>query len=140
MPSHSNVRSTIQRLGRDLNADLIAFDDLHRSRAGLLDYWGLITAITGDFAINGKQWARLPNKCRSVTVLHARRVDLGFRKHAKGVDQNVPLAAPDLLASVVAALRRASGPVFTDWLSMLANDGWSSRPSSCRVRQYSDHE
>src|SRR5690606_38880860 len=35
-------------------------------------------------------------------ILNTGRVDLHFQKHAQGVDQNMPLAALDLLACIVA--------------------------------------
>ncbi|WP_186806601.1 hypothetical protein [Rhizobium leguminosarum] len=55
---------------------MIAFDNLHRSRACLFDRWALIAAIAADFFDEWKAVGQLvEDKCRSVAILNARRVD-----------------------------------------------------------------
>ncbi len=48
------------------------------------------------------------------------------------VDDQMPLAAADLLTGIVAAWTPAS-VVFTDWLSTMPAEGLASRPSNSRA-------
>jgi hypothetical protein len=59
---------------------------------------------------------------------------LDAQHEAEGVGDEVALAALDPLSGVNPTISRASGPVFTLWLSMIAAVGLSSRPSSSRLR------
>jgi site-specific DNA recombinase len=66
-----------------------------------------------------------------VAVLDVGGVDHHDHQQAERIDEDVPLAAADLLAGVVAADPLFS-VVLTDWLSMIAAEGWRCRPSACR--------
>ena len=95
MPSHASVRSTIQRFGSTLKANLIAFDDLHRSRACFFNPGSLIAAIAADFLDEGKAIGEfVENEGCPAAILNTRRMDLRLEKHAQRVDQNVPLSGP----------------------------------------------
>jgi YD repeat-containing protein len=66
-------------------------------------------------------------------ILQARRMHQDDQQQAELVDDDVPLAAVDLLARVIPADPPFS-VVFTDWESMIATDGAGSAPAPVRTR------
>jgi hypothetical protein len=62
-------------------------------------------------------------------------MDDGLEQQALGVDQDMTLLAPDLLATVIARRVNAAPPfsaLLTLWLSMIAALGLASRPANSR--------
>jgi len=62
-------------------------------------------------------------------------MDEGVEQQALGVDQDMTLLAPDLLAAVIARRVNAAPPfsaLLTLWLSMIAALGLASRPANSR--------
>ena len=75
---------------------------------------------------------RLEDQLGPLVVLDAGRRDDHRQDQAEGVDEDVPLAAVDLLPRID-AVRAPLSVVLTDWLSMTAAEGWRwQRPSATR--------
>ena len=118
------------------------FDDLDRPGSGLCDRLRhlrpLIAGIGEDALDEGEQaaGASIEDQARAVAILHAGRVDDDVQQEAERIDEDVPLAARDLLARIK-ALRIDRRPPFCAalalWLSMIAADGLASRPSRSRT-------
>ena len=71
----------------------------------------------------------------TIAVLNVRCMDDGLEQQAFGVDQDMTLLAPDLLAAVIARRVNAAPPfsaLLTLWLSMIAALGLASRPANAR--------
>jgi hypothetical protein len=120
---------------------LRALDDLQLPCAGLGDERGhdrsLVGAIGEDALDEGEQTTgSTQQQIRAVAILHAGRMDHDVQEEAERIDQNVPLAARDLLARIE-ALRIDRRPPFCAalalWLSMTAAEGLASRPSFSRT-------
>lgn len=96
---------------------LVTFDDLQGPGADLGDVCGehrsLIGGIGEDALDEGEAAARAPieDESRAITVLHIGRMDDDVQQEAERVDEDVPLAARDLLARIV-ALRVERGAPF----------------------------
>jgi len=95
--------------GQDNEAvQFIAFDDLQLPGAGLCDGGGrlrpLVTGIGEDTLDEGEQatGAAIENQFRAVAVLHVGRMDDDIQEQAERVDEDVPLAARDLLTRIEA--------------------------------------
>lgn len=92
----------------------------------------------GEDALNeGERRARPAQQLiGAVAILHIGRVDRHVQQQTERVDEDVPLAACDLLTRIE-ALRVDQRPPFCAalalWLSMIAADGLASRPSRSRV-------
>jgi len=86
----------------------IAFDDLQLPGAGLCDGGGrlrpLVTGVGEDALDEGEQatGAAIENQFRAIAVLHVGRMDDDIQEQAERVDEDVPLAARDLLARIEA--------------------------------------
>lgn len=121
---------------------LVTFDDLQFPGAGLGDGCGcfpsLVAGIGEDALDEGKKATRTTIKDQpgAIAVLDVGRVDDDVQQETERVDKNVPFAAFDLLARVV-ALRIDRGPPFCAPLalcaSMMATVGLASRPAFSRV-------
>ena len=99
----------------DETMQLIALDDLQRPGAGLGDGRGglgsLVAGISEDALDEGKEAARasIEDERRAVAILHIGGVDDDIQQEAERVDENMPLAARDLLACIKALrVERAS--------------------------------
>jgi hypothetical protein len=126
----------------DEAVQLIALDDLQRPGAGLGDSVGrlraLIAGIGEDTFDEGKQPACTPveDQPSAVAILHVGRVDDDVQQEAERVDKDVPLAARDLLARVIARRIDRSPPFCAPlalWASMIAAVGLASRPACSRT-------
>ena len=128
-------------LGQDDEAvQLDALDDLQLPGAGLGDDGGhdrsLVAAVGEDALDEGKQTTGSAQQIEgAVAILDAGRMDHDVQEQAERIDENVPLAARDLLARIE-ALRIDRRPPFCAalalWVSMTAADGLASRPSFSR--------
>ena len=93
------------------------FDDLNRPGSGLCDrrghLWPPIAGIGEDALDEGKQaaGAAIEDQARAVAILHASRMDDDVQQEAERIDEDVPLAARDLLARIE-ALRVERGAPF----------------------------
>ena len=121
--------------------ELAALDDLDRPSPGGGNRSGharsLVAAIADDPLDEGEQAACTPQRfVGAVTILDVGRVDEDAHEQAERVDEDVALAARDLLARIV-ALRVDRGPPFCAALalceSMIAVVGLASRPSCSRT-------
>lgn len=96
---------------------LAALDDLERPRAGLGYGCGercaLVAGVGEDALDEGEEAARadIEDEPCAVAVLHRGRVNDDVQEEAERVDEDVPLAARDLLARIV-ALRVERGAPF----------------------------
>ena len=117
-----------------------AFDDLQLPGAGLGNDGGhlrpLIAAIGEDALDEGEQTAGpAQHQTRAVAILHVGRMDHDVQQEAERIDEDMPLAARDLLARIE-ALRVDRRPPFCAalalWLSITAAEGLASRPSFSR--------
>ena len=120
--------------------ELGALDDLQLPGAGLGDdgrhLRSLVRGVGEDALDEGEQPTRSTQQFVSaVAILHRGRVDHDVQQETERIDENVPLAARDLLARVVPP-RIDRGPPFCAalalWLSITAADGLASRPSFSR--------
>ena len=121
---------------------LITFDDLELPGAGLGNGCGgarsLIAAIGEDALDEGEEATRaaVEDQPGTIAILDVGRVDDDVQQEAERVDKNVPFAAFDLLARIV-ALGIDRGPPFCAPLalcaSMMATVGLASRPAFSRV-------
>lgn len=96
---------------------LVTLDDLQDPGAGLGDGCGqcrsLVAGIGEDALDEGEEAARAPveDEPRAIAILHVGRMDDDVQQEAERVDEDVPLAARDLLARIV-ALRVERGAPF----------------------------
>jgi len=88
---------------------LIALDDLQHPGAGVCDRGGDPPSRMAALD-EGEEAARAldEDKARAVAILHIGRMDDGVQQEAERVNEDMPLAACDLLAPVT-ALRRSGG-------------------------------
>ena len=122
----------------------VALDDLDLPGPGLCDGLGgfraLISSVGEDTLDEGEQAARasIEDQPSAITILHVGGMDDDIQQEAERVDEDVPLAALDLLARVIAR-RIDRRPPFCAalalWLSMIAAVGLASRPSCSRSRR-----
>ena len=117
------------------------FDDLDLPGAGRGGHRGhprpLVAAIGEDAVDEGEQAAGSTQQIEgAVAILHAGWMDHHVQEEAERIDENVPLAARDLLARIE-ALRIDRRPPFCAalalWESMIAADGLASCPSRSRT-------
>ena|SRR5262249_50211986 len=93
---------------------LLALDDLQRPGAGVYARGGDppsgIAGIGEDALDEGEKAAHAldEEKARAVAILHIGRMDDGVQQEAERANEDMPLAACDLLAPVT-ALRRSGG-------------------------------
>jgi hypothetical protein len=96
---------------------LVAFDDFQLPSAGLGDSRGglcsLIAGIGEDALDKGKKATGTPieNERCTIAILHIGRMDDDVQQEAERVDENMPFAAPNLLARIK-ALRVERGAPF----------------------------
>lgn len=118
-----------------------ALDDLQPPGAGLRHRGSHlrppVAAIGEDTLDEGEQSARAVQQFdRAVAVLHIGRMDHDVQQEAERVDEDVALAARDLLARIE-ALRVDRRPPFCAalalWLSITAAVGLAARPSFSRA-------
>jgi hypothetical protein len=117
-------------------------DDLDQPGTGLrhaLRETRALVAAIGEDALDEREEpprARVEDEHRAVAILDIGGMHNDVEHQAERVDKNVPLAARDLLARIV-ALRIDRGPPFCAalalWLSMIAALGLASRPSRSRT-------
>ena len=130
-------------LGKNDEAmQLVAFDDFDGPGADLCDggshRLSLVAGIGEDALDEREQTARaaVEDQADAIAVLHVGGVNDDVQQEAERVDKNVPFAALDLLARVI-ALRVDRGPPFCAPLalcaSMIATVGLASRPAFSRV-------
>ena len=117
-----------------------AFDDFQLPGAGLGDDCShlrpLVAAIGEDALDEGEQTTgSTQQQIRAVAILHVGGMDHDVQEEAERIDEDMPLAARDLLARIE-ALRIDRRPPFCAplalWLSMTAVEGLTSRPSFSR--------
>lgn len=130
-------------LGQDDEAMAFsAFDDLELPGTGLGNRSSglrpLIAGIGEDALNEGEQTPGAPIKhqSRTVAILHVGGMDNDIQEQAERVDENIPLAARNLLARIEALRVEPSAPfcaALALWLSMMAAVGLASRPSCSRV-------
>jgi hypothetical protein len=100
----------------DKTMSIAALDDLQAPRASsgdeLCRLWSLVTGI-GENALDKREGSPRPaqNLARAVAILHIRGVDDHAQQEAPRIDQDVALAAGDLLARIK-ALRVERGAPF----------------------------
>jgi hypothetical protein len=126
----------------DKLAQLVALDDLDCPGAGVggsqSDTGSLVSGIGEDAKDERKQRARsfVQQQRRAVAVLNISGMNRDAQQQAERIDEDVALAAGDLLGRVK-ALCIEEGPPFGAalalWLSMIAAVGLASLPSFSRV-------
>lgn len=104
-------------LGQDNEfVQLVALDDLHdptATRRGDARHARPLISCIGKDALDEREEAAramIENKRRAVAVLHIGRVNDDIQQEAEGVDQNMPLAARDLLARIEALRVKRKAP------------------------------
>ena len=121
---------------------LVALDDFQYPAAGVGSNLGhlrpLIARISKDALDEGKQArVRLSRTQRSaVAILDIGRMNDNVQQETKRVDQDMPLAARDLLARIEALRIDRRAPfcaALALWLSMMAAVGLASRPACSRT-------
>lgn len=121
--------------------EVAALDDLQMPTAGFGDGAGhlrsLIAAVGEDALDEGEEAAGGAQQlARSIAILHIGRMDGDAQQETERVDEDVALAARNLLARIE-ALRIDRGPPFCAalalWLSTIAVVGLASRPSASRA-------
>ena len=134
----AKVRSTIQRFGSTSKRGTLL---LQPPGAGLRHHgshlWSLVAAVGVDHLDERKQPACPAQQCgRAIEVRHVAGMHDEAQHQAERIDQDVPLAAGELLARVE-ALRIDRRPPFCAalalWLSMMAALGLASRPARSRT-------
>jgi hypothetical protein len=101
----------------DERVQFVALDDfddpLTGAGRGVRHAWSLISSIGEDALDEGKEAARalIENQPRPVAVLHVGRMNGDVQEKAERIDEDVPLAARDLLARII-ALRVERGAPF----------------------------
>jgi hypothetical protein len=120
----------------------VALDDLDRPGAGLCQRCrqlrSLIVGIGEDAFDEGKAAARatVEDQQRAIAILQIGRVDDDVQQEAERVDEDVPLAARDLLARVIPRRIDRRPPFCAPlalWASMIATVGLASRPACSRT-------
>ena len=97
-----------------------------------------LIAAVGEDALDEREPAAGPAQQldRAIAILHVGGMNDDVQEQAERVDEDVPLAARDLLARIV-PLRIDRRPPFCAalalWLSITAADGLASRPSASRT-------
>ena len=118
-----------------------SLDDLQLPGPGASDsrrhLWPLVAAVGEDALDEREPTAGLTQQLDSaVAILHVGGMDDDVQEQAERIDEDVPLAARDLLACIE-ALRIERSPPFCAalalWLSITAADGLASRPSVSRI-------
>lgn len=95
---------------------LVALDDLQGPGAGLCNGSGerraLVAGVGEDARDEGEEAARAPveDEPRAIAVLHVGRMDDDVQQETERVDEDVPLAARDLLARIVALRVKRGAP------------------------------
>jgi hypothetical protein len=95
----------------------VALDDFDNpmtgAGGGVRHAWSLISGIGEDALDEGKEAARalIEDQPRPIAILHVRGVNDDVQEKAERIDEDVPLAARDLLARIV-ALRVERGAPF----------------------------
>jgi hypothetical protein len=121
---------------------LAALDDLECPGAGLGDGRGercpLIGGVSEDALDKREEAARasVEDEPRAVAVLRVGAVDDDVQQEPERVDKDVPLAAGDLFARIIALRVERRAPfcaALALWLSMIAAVGLASWPSRSRV-------
>ncbi len=81
----------------------------------------------------GKLWFNTPfeQALSAIPVVDVGRMYQDFQDKALGIDQDMPFATFDLLATLIAS-KLPFSVVLTDWLSIMAALGWGSRPNGRR--------
>ena len=130
-------------LGQHLEArNVRPLDDLDEPRTGARQAVGearaLVAAVGEDAFDEGEEAprARVEHERGAVAILDVCRMHDDVQEEAEGVDKNVPLAARDLLARIVARWVERRAPFcapLTLWLSMIAAVGLAARPSWSRT-------
>ena len=119
-----------------------ALDDLEHPASGVGDRGcglGALISGIGEDALDEREEA--PRACikdqsRAVAILQIGWMDDDVQQEAERVDQDVPLAARDLLSRIEALRVKRAAPfcaALALWLSMIAAVGLASRPSRSRV-------
>lgn len=126
----------------DETMQLVAFDDLDRPSPGFGEsrrqLRPLIAGVGEDALDEGEQAAGSPveDQPGAIAVLQVSRMNDDVQQEAERIDKNVPFAAFDLLARVIAR-RIDRGPPFCAPLalcaSMMATVGLASRPAFSRA-------
>ena len=121
---------------------LFAVDDLDGPGAGLGECGSeparVIAGVGEDALDEGEEAARAPveHQPGAIAILDIGWMNDDVQQETERVDEDMPLAARDLLARIV-TLRVDRGPPFCAalalWLSMIAAVGLASRPSCSRV-------
>ncbi len=98
----------------------------------------LIVGIGEDAFDEGEAAARaaVEDQQRAIAILQIGRVDGDVQQEAERVDEDVPLAARDLLARVIARWIERRPPFCAPlalWASMIATVGLASRPAFSRT-------
>jgi hypothetical protein len=111
-------------LGQDDEAvQLIALDDLQRPGAGVGDRsrrFGALIAGIGEDALDEREEASralIENEPRAIAILHIGRVDDDVQQEAERVDENMALAARNLLARIEALRVERRAPFERLWRS-----------------------
>ena len=121
---------------------LVTFDDLDRAGSGRCErrrqLRSLIVGIGEDAFDEGEAAARaaIEDQPSAITILDVGRMDDDVQQEAERVDENVPLAARDLLARVIARRIERRPPFCAPlalWASMIATVGLASRPACSRT-------
>ncbi len=100
----------------DETMQLIAFDDFELPGAGACDdrrrFWSLVAGIGEDTLEEREETARTPieNEPRAVAILHVGRMNNDIQQETERIDENVPLAARDLLARIEALWVKRGAP------------------------------
>jgi hypothetical protein len=106
--------------------------------SGFCDPWPLIAGVSKNAFDEREQSSRaaVENQGCPVAILDIGGMHGNAQQQAERVDEEMPLAASDLLARIV-ALRINRGPPFCAalalWLSMIAAVGLASRPPCSRT-------
>lgn len=121
---------------------LSALDDLDDPAARVLGGLGgarpLIAGVGKDFQNEGPHCtgALIEHEAGAVAILDIGGVDGDAQEEAEGIDKDVPLAAGDFLARVIALRIKRSPPFGAPlalWLSIMAAVGLASCPSCSRT-------
>ncbi len=121
---------------------LVALDDLEGPGAGLCQgrrqLRSPIAGVGEDALDEGEQAARaaVEDQPGAIAILDVGRVDDDVQQETEPVDEDVPLAAFDLLARVIARRIERRPPFCAPlalWASMIATVGLASRPAFSRT-------
>ena len=141
-PIQAKVHSTTQRLGRTTkrcgSARLTISSFQVPVLATTAAIFGRRSCGVGEDALDEGEQATgsTQQQISAVAILHRGRMDHDVQEQAQRIDENVPLAARDLLARVVPLRIDRAPPLCAAlalWLSMTAAEGLASRPSLSRT-------